>query len=152
MGEISAVQKRHVTVLHAKSRISVAKSDYACRKSGRMNRHKLCICLGTLNGEFIMKFKNLLAASAAVMATSTAFVTLPTPAVAQQTTSDILGTVTDAGGAPIAGASVTVTDTRTGARRTATTSGNGGFSARNLTVGGPYSVSVSASGYGSGTH
>ena len=41
-------------------------------------------------------------------------------------------------GAPISGATVTVTDTRTGATRTITTGGNGVFTAENLVTGGPY--------------
>jgi len=86
----------------------------------------------------------LMTASAVAIALSTS---LATVANAQQTTSDIRGSITDESGAPVPGASVTITDTRTGASRTTTARGDGGFSARNLTVGGPYSVSVSAPGY-----
>ena len=96
-----------------------------------------------------MKLMKTLSTGAAAIALTTAFTTIvaPTPATAQQTTSDISGVVVDSSGAPIIGASVTVRDTRTSASRTATTGANGGFSARNLTVGGPYSVTVTASGY-----
>lgn len=94
-----------------------------------------------------MKLKNYLAAGAAIMATSTAFVTLPTPVMAQQITSEIRGTVTDNSGAPISGASVTVIDTRTGSTRNVTTDGTGRFSVRNLQPGGPYTVSVSSATY-----
>ena len=94
-----------------------------------------------------MKLMKTLSAGVAALALTTAFATVATPVMAQQTTSDINGVVTDASGSPVSGASVTVRDTRTGASRTATTDANGGFSARNLTVGGPYSVSVVASGY-----
>ena len=66
---------------------------------------------------------------------------------AQQITSEIRGFVTNDSGAPVSGATVVVTDTRTGASRTVTTGGDGTFSARNLTTGGPYTVSASANGF-----
>lgn len=95
-----------------------------------------------------MKLMKTLSAGAAAIALTTAFAAVvSTPVMAQQTTSDIGGAITDSSGAPISGATVRVTDTRTGATRTATTDVNGGFSARNLTIGGPYTVTVSASGY-----
>ena len=62
-----------------------------------------------------MKLKYLLAAS--VVSLSAAAV-LPAPAFAQQITTGIEGTVTDADGNSVAGATVTITDTRTGAVRT----------------------------------
>lgn len=92
-----------------------------------------------------MKFKYLLAASVAGLATTS--VIAPLPAIAQQITSGIEGTVNDESGNPIAGATVVVTDTRTGAARTITTLDGGRFTAENLTVGGPYTVEVSADGY-----
>ncbi|MBX7458299.1 TonB-dependent receptor [Qipengyuania sp. 1NDH17] len=92
-----------------------------------------------------MKFKYLLAASAVSLAATGAMVA--TPAAAQQITSTVQGTVQDEAGAPVAGATVTVTDTRTGATRTLTTGVNGGFNAANLVTGGPYTVSASADGY-----
>jgi outer membrane receptor protein involved in Fe transport len=72
---------------------------------------------------------------------------LPVAAYAQQITTGIEGTVTDATGAPVAGATVTVTDTRTGVSRTQTTGAGGQFTADNLTPGGPYQVSASAPGF-----
>ncbi|WP_095011710.1 TonB-dependent receptor [Tsuneonella mangrovi] len=90
-----------------------------------------------------MKLKYLLAASV-VSLSATAI--LPAPVAAQQITSSIQGTVTDDAGKPVAGATVVVTDTRTGAARTLTTGTDGNFNATNLTSGGPYSVSASASG------
>ena len=93
-----------------------------------------------------MTFKNFLAASAAAIATTTAFTAIPTPVMAQQITSEIRGFITDEAGAPVSGASVTVTDTRTGGSRTYTTGSDGSYSARNLSVGGPYTVTVSAAG------
>ncbi|MEM8770701.1 MAG: TonB-dependent receptor [Pseudomonadota bacterium] len=96
-----------------------------------------------------MKLMNTLSAGAAAVALMTGFATVvaPTAAMAQQTTSEITGVVTDANGSALSGAQVTVIDTRTGARRSFTTGSNGEFSARGLTVGGPYSVAVSASGF-----
>ena len=69
------------------------------------------------------------------------------PAVyAQQTTSDIRGQVVDENGAALPGASVTVVDTRTNQTRRATTNAAGAFSARSLSVGGPFTVTVNADG------
>lgn len=95
-----------------------------------------------------MKLMKTLSAGVAAMAITTAFVTVaPTPAMAQQTTSDLRGVVTDDSGAPIAGANVSVTDTRTGTTRTATTDSQGRFSARNLSTTGNYRVTASAGGF-----
>jgi len=91
-----------------------------------------------------MKFKYLLAASAMGLS---AAVVMPAPAAAQQITSGIEGKVTDESGMSIAGATVKVTDTRTGNTRTITTGQGGGFVAPNLVTGGPYTVSVSAGGF-----
>ena len=95
-----------------------------------------------------MKLKRILAASVAAMALGATFATIaPTPAVAQQTTSEIRGSVRLPNGAPAGGASVTIIDTRTGAARQVTTDAGGGFSSRGLTVGGPYTIVTSLSGY-----
>jgi hypothetical protein len=64
---------------------------------------------------------------------------------AQETTSSIRGTVTS-GGAPVAGAEVVILHTPTGSRSTTTTTSDGGFSAQGLRVGGPFTVTVTASG------
>ncbi len=92
-----------------------------------------------------MKFKYLVAASVAGLTATMAVA--PTSALAQQITSGIEGTVSDDSGNPLAGATVTVTDTRTGASRTLTTGANGTFNATNLTVGGPYTIATSADGF-----
>lgn len=92
-----------------------------------------------------MKFKYLLAASVAGL--TAAAVVAPTSAIAQQITSGIEGVVNDDSGNPVAGATVVVTDTRTGASRTLTTGADGTFSATNLTVGGPYTIAASADGF-----
>jgi outer membrane receptor protein involved in Fe transport len=92
-----------------------------------------------------MKLKYLLAASVAGVAATC--VVLPAPAIAQQITTGIDGTVSDESGNPVAGATVVVIDTRTGTTRTITTDGDGNFTANNLVTGGPYTVTVSADGF-----
>ena len=62
------------------------------------------------------------------------------PASAQETISSIRGTVTSADDSPVAGASVTVTDTRTGGRRATTTTSTGLYTSGGLRVGGPYTA------------
>jgi outer membrane receptor for ferrienterochelin and colicin len=74
---------------------------------------------------------------------------IPAALYAQETTSAIRVTVTSTDGQPVEGASVTITDTRSGSSRTSTTSGSGVVSASGLRVGGPYEVVVSAENYGS---
>lgn len=72
---------------------------------------------------------------------------MPAAIHAQAITSEIEGQVTDSAGAPIANATVTITDTRTGASRTTVTGADGLFTARGLTTGGPYTVTATAAGY-----
>ncbi|MXO59789.1 TonB-dependent receptor [Altererythrobacter salegens] len=91
-----------------------------------------------------MKIEYLLAASLASLSVAIA---LPQAAQAQQITTGVSGTVADESGNPIPGATVVVTDTRTGSARTLTTNANGDFSATNLVTGGPYTVSANADGY-----
>lgn len=91
-----------------------------------------------------MKMKYLLAAS--VVSLSTAGL-LATPAAAQQITSGVEGSVSDGSGQPIVGASVTVTDTRTGQVRDLTTNADGIFRSDNLVTGGPYTITATASGF-----
>lgn len=91
-----------------------------------------------------MKLRYSIAAS--LMAISVATV-VAAPAQAQQITTGIEGQVNDDNGAPIGGATVVITDTRTGAERTITTGADGRFSASGLTTGGPYSISANADAY-----
>ncbi len=91
-----------------------------------------------------MKLKYLLAASVVSLS---AAATVATPVHAQQITSGIEGTVTDEGGAALSGATVTITDVRTGAIRTSTTGGDGSFREVSLQPGGPYTVTVTAPGF-----
>ncbi len=91
-----------------------------------------------------MQLKYFLAASAASLSMAAG---LAAPAHAQQITSGIEGNVTDANGATISGASVVITDTRTGSVRRLTTSADGYFRADSLVTGGPYTVTATAPGF-----
>ena len=66
---------------------------------------------------------------------------IPAAASAQETTSAIRGTVTNAG-APVAGATVVATDVGSGTRSETTTGADGSFSVSGLRAGGPYTVEV----------
>src|SRR3546814_19255572 len=98
----------------------------------------------TNRGHPDMKLRYSIAAS--LMAISVATI-VAAPAQAQQITTGIEGQVNDDGGAAIGGATVVITDTRTGAARTITTGADGRFSTTGLTTGGPYTVSVNAASY-----
>ena len=56
------------------------------------------------------------------------------------------GTISNADGSPAAGATVRVTDTRTGGGRSTTANDRGVFQASALRIGGPYTVAISAPG------
>lgn len=68
-------------------------------------------------------------------------------ASAQVTTSSIRGSVADETGAAVSGATVTILHVPTGSVSVATTGATGQFSAQNLRVGGPYSVTVTGTGF-----
>lgn len=72
---------------------------------------------------------------------------IPAAAYAQETTTTIRGSV-NAGGAPVAGAQIVITDINSGTKATTTTDASGNFSASGLRAGGPYEVDVT-SGAGS---
>ena len=91
-----------------------------------------------------MKLKYLLAASVVSLS---AAATVATPAVAQTITSGVEGQVADESGAAIPGATVTVTDTRTGQTRTLTAGADGNFRVGSLVPGGPYTVTATAPGF-----
>jgi hypothetical protein len=76
-----------------------------------------------------------------------ALLVLPSTSFAQEITGAVRGTVVTATGAPIVGATVVVTDTRTGSARTVTSNDAGKFNVRSLPVGGPYEIQVSQSSY-----
>ncbi|MBB5518658.1 TonB-dependent receptor [Amphiplicatus metriothermophilus] len=94
-----------------------------------------------------MTLSRLLHASVASVALTTAFATVATPVLAQQTDSGIRGVVVDANGAPVRGAEVVIVHEPSNTTSRATTSGSGAFSGRGLRVGGPYSITVTAPGY-----
>lgn len=91
-----------------------------------------------------MQLRFFLAASAASISLACS---LAAPVHAQQITSGVQGVVVSDDGAAIAGATVEITDTRTGATRTLTTDATGLFRADGLVTGGPYTISAAASGY-----
>ncbi|MFN7397878.1 MAG: carboxypeptidase-like regulatory domain-containing protein, partial [Sandaracinobacter sp.] len=82
-----------------------------------------------------------LGASASVLALAA------TSAHAQEVTGTIRGDVQDENGAPLAGATVTVTHVPSGTRSVQTTDNSGSFSAPNLRIGGPFDVTVAAPGF-----
>ncbi len=91
-----------------------------------------------------MQLKYFLAASAATISLACG---IADPVSAQQITSGVQGAVTSADGSPVAGALVTILDTRTGATRSVTTDANGLFRADGLVTGGPYTLEAAASGF-----
>ena len=66
---------------------------------------------------------------------------------AQETTSEIQGTITDNSGGLLQGATVTATHTPTGTVYTTTSRKDGRFNLANLRVGGPYILRASFVGY-----
>jgi outer membrane receptor for ferrienterochelin and colicin len=66
---------------------------------------------------------------------------------AQEITTVVRGTVHAPDGTPAAGELITVTDTRTQARRTTTTNADGTFTVRGLGVGGPFTIRVDSNEY-----
>jgi hypothetical protein len=70
-----------------------------------------------------------------------------TAAHAQQITTSITGQVNNEAGQPLADATVTITDTRTGASREISADSQGLFTAQNLSTGGPYTVTAIAPGH-----
>lgn len=67
---------------------------------------------------------------------------VPVQTVAQQITSGVRGVVTDPNGSPVADATVTITDSRTGRATVTSTGSSGAFQVSGLTVGGPYTVFI----------
>ncbi len=71
----------------------------------------------------------------------------PISAYAQETASAVRGVVTSEGAA-VAGAEVTVTHEPSGTTATITTGSDGAFTANSLRIGGPFTVTVKADGFG----
>ncbi len=90
-----------------------------------------------------MHLRYFLAASTASLSLACA---LAVPAHAQETTSNIRGSVM-AEGKPVADAVVTIVHQPSGTRSTTATDADGSFSANNLRIGGPFSVQVEAPGF-----
>jgi len=89
-----------------------------------------------------MNFKSKLSRVAIAVAVSAG---LAGTAIAQETSSGIRGTIVTESGAIVDGATITITDQRTGQTRTYESESNGAFSARGLRVGGPYTINVTDS-------
>jgi outer membrane receptor for ferrienterochelin and colicin len=74
---------------------------------------------------------------------------IPVAGFTQQTTSTIQGSVTDAGGSPVAGAQITVTHVPTGVSTSIRTNSGGTYRVPGLRVGGPYVATLArSSSYG----
>jgi hypothetical protein len=76
-----------------------------------------------------------------------AVVLIAAPMYGQVDSASVQGTVTDAAGATISSASVTITNLSTGISATIKTNSKGFYNFTQLQIGGPYSVDVSASGF-----
>ncbi len=93
--------------------------------------------------------KNLFARSVSIAAIAAL---APVAAVyAQETASEVRGSVVDQNGAAVSGATITIVHEPTGSVSTTSTSSGGNFFQSGLRPGGPYSVSVSADGFDGGT-
>ncbi len=68
------------------------------------------------------------------------------PALAQNTTAAIGGRVVDGNGKAVAGASVSILHTESGATSNTTTDADGRYAARGLRVGGPYTITIRQGG------
>ena len=90
-----------------------------------------------------MQVRYYLAASAAALSIAAM---VSTPAMAQETTSSVRGTVESPNG-PVADATVTVVHEPSGTTATSTSDANGNFNVNGLRVGGPFTVTVEADGY-----
>ena len=81
-----------------------------------------------------------------VLLTLAGIVGTTTPAVGQEVTASIVGTVTDPSGAPIKGASVKATDTERGTVWTAETNDSGAYNILRLPIG-TYGLKVTSPGF-----
>jgi len=75
-----------------------------------------------------------------------AAIVVSAPALAQNTTAGVSGTVTGANGQPLAGATVVITHLESGSVSTTTTDAAGRYGARGLRAGGPYTIVITAGG------
>src|SRR6185436_16701884 len=72
--------------------------------------------------------------------------TILQPAFGQEVTAGVVGTIVDPSGAPITGATVTITDSERGTVRTVTTNESGAYNLSRLPVG-TYALKASAPGF-----
>lgn len=96
-----------------------------------------------------MIIRNQVRLSKLALALAIAFTATPT--FAQSTSSGVGGLVTDASGAPVVGAEVTITHVASGTVSRVTTDASGRYAARGLRVGGPYTITVNKTGAGTDT-
>jgi hypothetical protein len=94
-----------------------------------------------------MRRKRLFLLKVSLPAIASLLLVFSSSATAQLTTAAIHGTVTDASGAVVPGAKVTVLDKATGISTSSTSDKSGYFILPELQVGGPYTVTVSATGF-----
>ncbi|MEM1216340.1 MAG: carboxypeptidase regulatory-like domain-containing protein [Bacteroidota bacterium] len=87
-----------------------------------------------------MKLQRYIILLAALLLSTTAL-------LAQVTTATISGSIEDADGAPLIGATIVAVNTATGTQYGTTSNAEGGYTLPNLRVGGPYSVKASYVGY-----
>ena len=73
-------------------------------------------------------------------------VVVAAPALAQNTTAAVSGTVQDGNGKPVAGAQVSILHIESGASSSTTTDASGRYAARGLRVGGPYTITIRQGG------
>jgi hypothetical protein len=93
--------------------------------------------------------KNFFARSASIAAIAAL---APVAAVyAQETASEVRGSVVDDKGAAVTGATITIVHEPTGSTSTVTTGSGGNFFQSGLRPGGPYSLTISAAGFEGGT-
>ncbi len=93
--------------------------------------------------------KNFFARSASIAAIAAL---APVAAVyAQETASEVRGSVVDQNGANVSGATITIVHEPTGSANTVTTGTSGNFFQSGLRPGGPYSLTVEAQGFEGGT-
>jgi Carboxypeptidase regulatory-like domain len=93
----------------------------------------------------IDKGVNMMRRSSLIAASS--LLAIAAPAYAQETTASLRGSIVSEGGAPVANAAITLVHQPSGTRSAVVTDAGGGFSVQGLRVGGPYQVTVAASGF-----
>ena len=96
-----------------------------------------------LFGSTLFGFRQL----ATIVLAAAVLMAVPVASIAQEITTSVRGVVTGPDGAPVAGESVSITDTRTGAVRRVSTRSDGTFAIRGLPVGGPFTIRVQSAQY-----